>query len=84
MQEKWPRSLEVLIRCRGRGVTANPAFSRPGVGRNKKGVVVGGHKIMVCVMSTSRDGSSHRVSLANTGLQRVRYIATIRYTITCR
>ena len=43
---------------------------------------MGGHKIMVCVMSTSRDGSSHRGSLANTSLQRVRYIATIRHTIT--
>jgi len=49
MQEKWAKSLEVLIRRGGRGVTAGSAFSGPGVGRNKRGVVV----VAVCVMSTS-------------------------------
>ena len=48
----------------------------------KRGEVAGGHKIMTQPFQRPKARKSHRVSLANTGLQRVRYLATIRHTIT--
>ena len=80
MQEKWARPLGVLIRCGGRGVAAGPVSDR-GLERNKRGGVAGGQKIITHAISASQARSSHRVSLANISLQRVRYIATIRHTI---
>jgi len=74
MQEKSARSLEVLVRHGGRGRTAASVSSR---GLEGEGTREGERRADTrswCVLHQSpKAGSSHRVSLATTCLQRVSY-----------
>jgi len=56
VQEKWARSLEVFIRRGGWGVTVGLVSNRGlgGGGRNKRGGVTGGQRIMMHAISASQ------------------------------
>ena len=55
MQEKWARSLGVLIRRGGRGATTGSVSNRAWRGKEQeRGEVAGGHKIMAHAISASQ------------------------------